>query len=96
MVLAAIRLLPGKQQSAAAVYQSDTVQRRDISVSVTGTATLEPADAYNVTTLLSATILTAPFEEGDLVEKDTLLYTLDSGDAGTPSAGPISPPSRPS
>ncbi|WP_295587149.1 efflux RND transporter periplasmic adaptor subunit [uncultured Oscillibacter sp.] len=81
VVLAAIRLLPGKQQSAAAVYQSDTVQRRDISVSVTGTATLEPADAYNVTTLLSATILTAPFEEGDLVEKDTLLYTLDSGDA---------------
>lgn len=80
-VLAVTRLLPGAQQTAAAVYQSDTVQRRDISVSVTGTATLEPADAYNVTTLLSTTILTAPFEEGDLVEKGALLYTLDSGDA---------------
>lgn len=79
---AAMKLLSGgAQQMPAASYRAETVQRRDVGTSVTGTATLEPADAYNVTTLLSATILSAPFEEGDLVDKDTLLYTLDSTDA---------------
>ena len=47
----------------------------------TATATLQPADSYNVTTLLSGDIVSAPFEEGDLVAKDTLLYTMDSSDA---------------
>lgn len=82
-VTAAVRLLSGggTQQLPPASYRAETVQRRDVGTSVTGTATLEPADAYNVTTLLSATILSAPFEEGDLVDQDTLLYTLDSADA---------------
>ena len=62
-------------------YLVDTVQRRDLTVAVSGTATLEPADSYNVTTLVSGEILSAPFEEGDHVEKDTLLYTLDNSDA---------------
>lgn len=62
-------------------YLVDTAQRRDLTVAVSGTATLEPADSYNVTTLVSGEILSAPFEEGDHVEKDTLLYTLDSSDA---------------
>lgn len=79
---AAMKLMSGgTQQLPAASYRAEMVQRRDVGTSVTGTATLEPADAYNVTTLLSATILSAPFEEGDLVDKDTLLYTLDSADA---------------
>lgn len=79
---AATKLMSGGTQQLPAVsYRAETVQRRDVGTSVTGTATLEPADAYNVTTLLSATILSAPFEEGDLVDKDTLLYTLDSADA---------------
>ena len=62
-------------------YQAAAVLQRDLSVTVTGTATLEPADAYQVGTLVSGTILSAPFEEDQRVEKDTLLYTLDSGDA---------------
>ena len=55
--------------------------RQDLTVSVSGTATLQPADSYNVTTLLSGDIVSASFEEGDLVAKDTLLYTMDSSDA---------------
>ena len=62
-------------------YLVDTAQRRDLTVAVSGTATLEPADSYNVTTLVSGEIVSAPFEEGDHVEKDTLLYTMDSSDA---------------
>ena len=62
-------------------YLVASAQRQDLTVSVSGTATLQPADSYNVTTLLSGDIVSAPFEEGDLVAKDTLLYTMDSSDA---------------
>ncbi len=62
-------------------YEAEPVQQRDLGVTVTGSATLEPADAYQVGTLVSGTILSAPFEEDQQVEKDTLLYTLDSGSA---------------
>ena len=62
-------------------YLVATAARQDLTVSVSGTATLQPAASYNVTTLLSGDIVSAPFEEGDLVAKDTLLYTMDSSDA---------------
>ena len=62
-------------------YLVATAARQDLTVSVSGTATLQPVDSYNVTTLLSGDIVSAPFEEGDLVAKDTLLYTMDSSDA---------------
>ena len=55
--------------------------RQDLVQSVTGTATLKPADSYNVTTLLSGTIEDAPFEEDDQVEKGDLLFAMDSSDA---------------
>ena len=43
---AAMKLLSGgAQQMPAASYRAETVQRRDVGSSVTGTATLEPADA---------------------------------------------------
>ena len=48
-------------------YLVATATRQDLTVSVSGTATLQPADSYNVTTLLSGDIVSAPLEEGDLV-----------------------------
>lgn len=55
--------------------------RQDLTLSVTGTATLKPADSYNVTTLISGEIENAPFELGDLVNKGDLLFAMDSSDA---------------
>ena len=55
--------------------------RQDLTMSVTGTATLKPADSYNVTTLISGEIENAPFELGDMVNKGDLLFALDSSDA---------------
>lgn len=68
-------------EQLAGGYLVAAAQRQDLTVSVSGTATLQPADSYNVTTLLSGDIIDAPFEEGDLVTKDTLLYAMDSSDA---------------
>lgn len=70
-------------QAAATVtaYQSAAVERRTIINSLSGSGTLQPADSYTVTTLVSGEILTDTFEEGDLVESGALLYTMDSSNA---------------
>ena len=49
------------------------VTRQDIRSSITGTATVKPKDEYSITSLVNGTIISAPFEEGDLVEKGDLL-----------------------
>lgn len=67
--------------AAAVPYQLAQAERRDLSVSVSGSATLEPADSYQVTTLISGAILDAPFEEGDLVDQGALLYAMDHSEA---------------
>lgn len=83
LVLAGIvlRLQQGNTAQAGANYRPVSVTRQDIAVTVSGSGTLAPADAYKVSTLISGSIEEAPFEEDDLVEKGTLLYILDSGDA---------------
>ena len=75
------RLSSNVNNQLSSSYLVSTAARQDLTVSVSGTATLEPADSYNVTTLLSGDIVSDSFEEGDLVSKDTLLYTMDSSDA---------------
>lgn len=64
----------------SSAYITETVQRRDIAVVLTGTGTLEPADSYSVTSLVTGEILSAEFEEGDMVQKDELLYRIDPSD----------------
>ena len=84
VVVLAAAVLPrlGQNPSAAALsYQLAQAERRNLSVTVSGSATLEPADSYQVTTLVSGTILEAPFEEDALVEEGALLYAMDAGDA---------------
>lgn len=56
------------------------VGRRDIRVSLSGSGTLEAADSYTITSLVTGEILSADFEEGDVVEKDAVLYEVDSSD----------------
>lgn len=83
---AVVVLIQGRangQQETAAVYTEAAAERRSITKSLTSSGTLEPADSYVVSTLVSGEILSDTFEEGDLVEKDQLLYTLDSSDADT-------------
>lgn len=64
-------------------YTYFTVGRRDITSSLSGSGTLQPADSYSVTALVSGEILVADFEEGDIVDEDTILYEIDSSDART-------------
>lgn len=68
-------------QSLSGMYLTEPAQKQSLSVTVTGTGTIKPNDDYRATTLLRGEIMSAPFEEGDLVEKDQVLFTLDPTDA---------------
>jgi HlyD family secretion protein len=61
-------------------YETYTVSHGDMTVTLSGSGTLEPADEYTIKPLVSGDILSAPFEEGDFVAKDEVLYTVDSAD----------------
>lgn len=83
LAVLAAAVLPrlGGNAVAAVPYQAVPVARQDLSVTVSGSATLEPADSYQVRTLISGGIQEAPFEEDDTVEQGALLYVLDSSAA---------------
>ena len=78
-----LKRLGSRQAAADITYQEAAVERRDITNSLTGSGTLQPADSYTVTTLVSGEILSDHFEEGDIVEEDQLLYVIDSSDASS-------------
>ena len=63
------------------MYQPVQAQVRDLIVSVSGSGTLTPIESYQVRALVAGDVLSAPFEEGDQVEKGDLLYRIDAGDA---------------
>jgi Membrane-fusion protein len=56
------------------------VKRRNITVTLSGSGTLQPADSYTIRSLVDGDILYAPFEEGQVVKKGTELYKVDSSD----------------
>ena len=68
------------QVGGVGTYLADTAAVRELTVSVSGTGTVQPIDSYQVTTLLSGDILDAPFEEGDTVQEGDLLFRVDSKD----------------
>ena len=68
---------------AVGAYQTAQVQRQDLTVSVSGSGTVTPIESYQVSALVTGEILESPFEDGDQVEKDQLLYRIDPGSAQT-------------
>ena len=72
-----------KAASRDVTYAETTPVRQDVSNSLSGTGTLNPANTYTVKSLVDGKILTGDFEEGDKVEEGDVLYTIDSSDAST-------------
>lgn len=82
----AVFLISGGGNKAASrdvTYAETTPVRQDVSNSLSGTGTLNPANTYTVKSLVDGKILTGGFEEGDKVEEGDVLYTIDSSDAST-------------
>ena len=86
LVIAAIlvfllsRCMGAGQQVLSSVYLPYTVQRQDMTVSVSGAGAIEPIHAYRVTSLVSGEILEAPFEEGQTVRPGAVAaLSVDGG-----------------
>lgn len=81
----AFLLLPkqAKPASVDASYTEVAPEYRNISNTLSGTGTLNPANTYTVKSLVDGKVLTSTIEEGDTVDEGTVLYTIDSSDAST-------------
>lgn len=73
----------GQQQTVSGAYLPAQAERQDLSVSVSGTGTIEPVSSYKVTTLVRGEVVEAPFEAGDTVKKGDVLFRIDSADVET-------------
>lgn len=70
-----------KSKNEEGEIETANAERRSISRTVEGSSVLEANDTYNVTALVTGEIISDTFNEGDVVTKDTVLYTIDSSDA---------------
>lgn len=86
LVAAVVLVVGGGSRGAASrdvTYTETNPTRQDVSNSLSGTGTLNPANTYTVKSLVDGKILTSNIEEGDKVGEGDVLYTIDSSDAST-------------
>ena len=65
----------------SAEYEAYTVKRGDITVSVTGSGTVQPIEQYEIQSIVTGEILEDYVTVGTDVEKDQVLYIVDSESA---------------
>jgi len=70
----------GADNASAAALTEYTVDRGDITSSITGSGSVEPKETYNVVTTASGDIVSDYFSEDDMVGEGDLLYSIDSED----------------
>lgn len=81
VIVAAIFVLRGCGKAdvpASAAMTTTRVERGDVVVEITGTGTIEANEQYEITSLVTGDVLTDTFEEGDILEKDAVMYTIDT------------------
>ena len=78
-----LRPQQAKPASVDASYTEAAPERRDVTNTLSGTGTLNPANTYTVKSLVEGKVLTGTIEEGNIVEESNVLYTIDSSDAST-------------
>lgn len=64
--------------SSVNVRETDIVTRGDIKVTITGSATVEPYERFEIIPKVSGDIVYCPFDVGDSVQKGDLLYGFDT------------------
>ena len=81
VIIVGIKIIKGNPDSNANVVVNDyTVELGTIDSTISGKATIQPNDQYTVTTSVSGDILKTYFKEGDVVEKDSIMFEIDSSD----------------
>ena len=85
VLLATSFLRGGQANKFVSSYVFDMAAVRDITVTLSGSATLQPADSYVVSTLVSGEVIGADFEEGE-VRKSTRMNTSPIQKSRMPSS----------
>lgn len=69
----------------SSAQETAQVIKDKISVYLSSSGTVKPLDSYSVTTLsgVEGTVISAEFEEGDMVNKGDVLYTISTDDLDT-------------
>lgn len=84
-VLVALFVLKGCNAKKAAFnaegeVNTDVVMRGDVSLTITGSAAVEPYERFEIIAKTSGDIVSCPYEVGDTVDKGTLLYQFDTSE----------------
>lgn len=75
---AAVNSVKGGKKNMSDMNETDEVTRGNIDETITGSASIEPYERYEIVALVSGDIVSSPFEEGDTVKKGDLLYKFDT------------------
>lgn len=80
VLIAAIAAVSGKKGNPAAnmVRETDTVTRDDVEVTITGSASVEPYERYEIIPKVNGDITYCPFDVGDQVNEGDMLYAFDT------------------
>ncbi len=82
LAVIALGVSSGKNKNDLSVAGTESkVERRDITSTITGSSVVNPKDQYSITALVSGNIISANFEQGDIVTEGDILYQIDSSDA---------------
>ena len=80
-VVIALSIFGGKNPNQTDFIAKDyTVEKGDIDSTISGKATIQPNDQYTITSVVSGDVLETYFEEGDIVQKDAVMFKIDSSD----------------
>ena len=72
----------GKEKKEFTIVGTESkAEVRDINSTITGSSVVKPKDQYSITALVSGDIISADFEQGDIVTEGDVLYQIDASDA---------------
>lgn len=80
VAIATALIFGGKKSTMNTVQAEDTVTRGDITVTITGSAAVEPYERFEIIPKVSGDIVYCPYEVGDSISKDDVLYMFDTSD----------------
>ena len=83
VLLTGLMIWKNKKTKAAAAARAQSlntaaVEKRTITSELSSSGTLAAKDTYSITSMVEGEVVAAAFEEGDQVQKDQVLYEIDS------------------
>ncbi|MDD6213821.1 MAG: efflux RND transporter periplasmic adaptor subunit [Firmicutes bacterium] len=79
VVAAVVTLGKGKKNIPTTTSNdTDEITRGDVEVTITGNASIEPYERYEIIPMVSGDIISSPYDVGDTVQKGDVLYKFDS------------------